>query len=217
MFANREAAGVMLARRLQSREVHRPLVLAIPRGGVVVGAALARELNAELDVILARKLRAPWQPEVAVGAISEDGDVLMNPDVERPGVREVLGITPEYTLQEIDFQKKFIAERRAVYRKVRPEAEIAGRSVIITDDGLATGSTMLAALHAVRAKTPKEIVVAVPVASPDRLAEVAARADDCECLMAPDDFHAVGAYYEDFSPISDEETVHVLEEAHAHV
>jgi len=217
MFANRESAGVLLARKLQTRSLHRTLVLAIPRGGVVVGAALARELGAELDVILARKLRAPWQPEVALGALAEDGAVLLNPDAMRPEVRKALDITAEYLEREKAVQQQVIAVRRQMYRAVRPEAAIADRTVIVTDDGLATGSTMLAALHAVRAKAPREVIVAVSVGSPDRLEEVAKHADHVECLLAPPDFHAVGAFYEDFTPVSDEETVRLLEDAHASV
>lgn len=215
MFADRDAAGVMLAERLRGRPMVRPLVLAIPRGGVAVGAALARELGAELDVVLARKLRMPFQPEVALGAISEDGLIVLNPDLEQDEVRLKYGVTPDYQHDEEQFQKEVIAERRALFRAVRPAAEIAGRTVIITDDGLATGSTMMAALAAVRAKRPKELLVALPVASPDRLDQVATRCDDFECLLTPDDFVAVGASYEDFTPVTDDEVVHLLEEAYA--
>jgi predicted phosphoribosyltransferase len=139
-------------------------VLAIPRGGVVTGAVLAHELGADLDVVLSRKLRAPEQPELAIGAISEDGQIYLNHYAQ-----EFLDVMEEYLAEERRYQLAEIARRKKLFRAVRPQASLAGRSVIVTDDGIATGSTMIAALQAVKTQKPREVIVAVPVASPDRL------------------------------------------------
>jgi hypothetical protein len=207
MFRDREDAAVQLARRLKDREFRNPLVLAIPRGGVVTGAVLARELGAELDVVLSRKLRAPMQPELAIGAISEDGQVYLNHQA-----REALGPMEEYLAEERQYQLSEIERRKKLVRGVRPQASIEGRSVIVTDDGIATGSTMIAALQAVYAKDPYEVIVAVPVASPDRLSEVRQWCDDAVCLLAPRQFWAISQFYEDFSPVEDEQVVELLRE-----
>ncbi len=207
MFRNREDAARQLAQRLKGRELHEPLVLAIPRGGGVTGAVLARELGAELDVVLSRKLRAPFQPELAVGAISEDGRVYLNHYAQ-----EVLDLTDDYLAEERRHQLGEIARRKKLFRGVRPEAPVAGRSVIVTDDGIATGSTMIAALQAVKTQNPGEVIVAVPVASPDRLAEVRRWCDDVVCLLSPETFWAIGQFYEDFTQVEDEEVVQLLRE-----
>ncbi len=148
MFHNREDAARQLAEKFKGRELSDPLVLAIPRGGVVTGAVLARELGADLDVVLSRKLRAPWQPELALGAISEDGQVYLT-----RYAREDLGLAPEYLASERRHQVAEIVRRKQLVRGVRPRAAIAGRSVIVTDDGIATGATMIAALQVVKAKS----------------------------------------------------------------
>jgi len=205
MFRNRKDAGRKLAEMLKERELHDPLVLAIPRGGVVVGAMLAQELGAELDVVLSRKLRAPGQPELAIGAISEDGGVYVNPHA-----LEFLDVTEEYLAQERHDQLAEIARRKKLFRSVRPPAPIAGRSAIVTDDGIATGATMIAALQALKTQNPREILVAVPVASPDRLAEVRRWCDEVVCLLAPQAFWAIGQFYEDFTQVDDEEVIELL-------
>jgi hypothetical protein len=205
MFRNREDAARQLAEKLKGRELHEPLVLAIPRGGVVTGGVLARELGADLDVVLSRKLRAPGQPELAVGAVSEDGQVYLNPQV-----REFLDRMEGYLAAERRHQLAEIARRKKLFRGVRPQAAVAGRSVIVTDDGIATGSTMIAALQAIKAQDPREVIVAVPVASPDRLAEVRRWCDDVVCLLAPKQFWAIGQFYEDFTQVEDEEVVQLL-------
>jgi hypothetical protein len=205
MFRNREDAAQQLAETLRGRDLHDPLVLAIPRGGVVTGAVLARELGADLDVVLSRKLRAPGQPELAVGAVSEDGQVYLNPQAG-----EFLDQMEEYLAEERRHQLAEIARRRKLFRGVRPQAPVAGRSVIVTDDGIATGSTMIAALQAVKTQNPREVLVAVPVASPDRLAEVRRWCDEVVCLLAPEEFWAIGQFYEDFTQVEDEEVIQLL-------
>ncbi len=204
-FLNREDAAVQLAKTMNVRSFHDPLVLAIPRGGVITGAALARELGADLDVVLSRKLRAPEQPEFALGAVSESGEVYLNPDAEQAsGVRE------EYLDIEKQHQMREIARRNHLLRKARSAAPIKGRTVIVTDDGIATGSTMIAALKEVRLHQPREVIVAVPVASPSSLEIVRIWADEVICLLSPEDFWAVGAYYEDFRAVEDNEVVAIL-------
>jgi predicted phosphoribosyltransferase len=208
MFRDREDAARRLAAKLKGRDLHDPLVLAIPRGGVVTGAVLARELGADLDVVLSRKLRAPGQPELAVGAISEDGRVYLNHHAQA-----FLDVMEEYLPQERRHQLAEIARRKKLFRAVRPQAPLAGRSVIVTDDGIATGSTMIAALQAVRTQNPREVIAAVPVASPDRLEEVRRWCDDVVCLLCPEEFWAIGQFYEDFTQVEDEQALELLRRA----
>ena len=207
MFQDREDAALQLARKLKHRHFVRPLVLAIPRGGVVTGAILAKELGAELDVVLSRKLRAPDQPELAIGAIAEDGSVYLNDNG-----RMVRGVTEEYLAQERKYQMAQIATRRMLVRKVREPAEITGRSVIVTDDGIATGATMIAALEIIKKQKPLELIVAVPVAPPDQLAEVRSRCDEIVCLQTPELFWAIGQFYDEFLTVEDETVVQLLSE-----
>jgi putative phosphoribosyl transferase len=199
-FRNRESAGLMLAERLKTRSLDHPLVLAIPRGGVVVGAVFAHELGAELDVVLARKLRAPGNPEYAVGAVSETGQVYLNPAAD-----DDLLQYEGYLARERDHQLSEMKWRREIYRSVRPQASIAGRSVILTDDGIATGATLNAALQVVRAQRPREIIVAVPVASLEGLEEVRRHCDKVICLSCPPVFWSVGQWYEDFPAVDDDQ------------
>lgn len=205
MFKDRQDAARQLARRLAGRALKNPLVLGIPRGGVVVGAVLARELNAELDVVLARKLRSPWQPELAIGAIGEDGEVYIGDIAAR-----IPEATPEYIAGERAHQLAEIERRKKLLRAVRPAAEVGARSVVLTDDGIATGATMLAALRVLRARRPHELIVAVPVAPPETLAKLAGHCDRLECLLAPEFMGAVGAFYEDFRQVEDEEVLELL-------
>ena len=205
MFRDREDAAYQLAHALKNRQLHDPLVLAIPRGGLVLGAVMARELDAELDVILSRKIRAPGQPELAVGAISEEGRIYLS-----HYAKVFEDLTQDYLDEEQQYQLAEIARRKQVYRAIRPRALMEGRSVIVTDDGIATGSTMIAALQVVRLHHPQELIVAVPVASPDRLAEVQHWCDDVVCLLVPQDFYSVGEFYRDFSQIEDEQAVELL-------
>ena len=205
MFHDREDAARKLAATLQEFKSRNSLVLAIPRGGVVTGAVLARELGGDLDVVLSRKLRAPDQPELAIGAISEDGKVHLN-----RGTVEALGVTEEYLEQEQRHQLSEIARRKKLFRSVRPETPATGRTVIVTDDGIATGSTMMAALQTIRAQQPQELVVAVPVAPFDRLPEFEERCDKLVCLHSPTEFWAVGQFYENFQTVEDEEVLELL-------
>jgi hypothetical protein len=197
-FANREAAGSRLAERFAGVSLVRPLVLGIPRGGIEVGAPLARALGAELDVVLSRKLGAPGQPELALGAVSESGE--MHLDL---GSRPLSEPLIDYLEHERARQMAEIERRMKLFRAVRPKADIAGRSVILTDDGIATGSTMFAALTTVRAQAPREIILAVPVAPRGRLAAFRPLCQRLVCLYVPDEFCSVGEFYEDFREVSD--------------
>jgi putative phosphoribosyl transferase len=207
IFQDREEAGWRLAERLKGTLLKDPLVLAIPRGGIEVGLPLARALGAELDVVLSRKLRAPYQPELALGAVSESGVVYLNHRIE--------GMTEEGN-EELEAERARqmaeIERRKKLFRGVRAQAPVAGRSVIVTDDGIATGSTMIAALQTVRAQRPHELIVAVPVAPEDRLEEIEAMCDRVVCLIVPDVFWAVGQFYRNFAEVSDERVVEALGE-----
>lgn len=210
VFVDRENAARQLARELPLDRLRDPLVLGIPRGGVETGAVLADELDAELDVVLSRKLRAPHQPEYALGAVSESGQVDLNEEAVW-----LTGASDEYIDRERRFQLEEIARRKQLIRQVRPPARVAGRSVIVTDDGIATGATMIAALRTVRLQQPHEMIAAIPVAPPNRLEDVHQYCDAVVCLMAPDDFWAVGQFYRNFDPVEDEKVLRLLREAGA--
>ena len=205
IFADREEAGWMLVERLRGEALDKPLVLAIPRGGVEVGAILARGLGAELDVVLSRKLRAPHQPELALGAVSETGEVYLNHFASA-----MTDAGDAYVEAERKRQMAEIERRRALVRAVRPQAPIAGRTVIVTDDGIATGATMIAALHTVRAANARTIIVAVPVAAPDRIDAIRPLCDRVVCLQEPAAFWAIGQFYRDFEQVADERVLDLL-------
>ena len=204
-FTDRDEAGWMLVERLRGQSLDKPVVLAIPRGGVEVGAAIARGLGCELDVVLSRKLRAPHQPELALGAVSEDGDVYLNHFASA-----MTDVGDAYIEAERTRQLAEIGRRRTMFRAVRPQADVRDRTVILTDDGIATGATMIAALHTVRAAGAKEIIVAVPVGAPDRIDAIRPLCDRVECLLEPIDFWAVGQFYRNFEQVSDERVVELL-------
>lgn len=206
-FRNREDAGQQLAELFRARSLWNPLVLAIPRGGVEVGAALARMLGAELDIVLARKLRSPFQPEFALGAIGEDEAVSWNPD--GPPADE---LPAGYLEAERKHQRSEIARRKRLLRGTRAPSRVADRSVIVTDDGIATGSTMIAALRSIRGMGASEIIVAVPVAPADRLDPIRRWCDELVCLIVAEDFTSVGEFYDDFDTVEDDDVVRVLGE-----
>ena len=208
MLRNRQEAGRLLGELLRSRPLRDPLVLGIPRGGAVVAAAIAAELGAEMDIVLARKIRAPRQPELALGAVDEDGEIIL-----LPFAGELTEDDPGYLDRERAHQQDEIERRKSLFRAVRPAARIAGRSVIVTDDGIATGSTVLAALHSLRNKRPHEVIVAVPVAAADRLYELRTHCNDVLCLSAPRHFRAIGEFYDDFTQVDDAEVLRLLRDA----
>lgn len=203
-FKNRIDAAKQLVEALAEYRGKNPLVLAIPRGAVPMAAIIAEELGGEMDVVLVRKLRAPGNPEFAIGSVDESGWVYLADYAKDVGADE------EYLRYEVAAQLETMKRRRAQYTPVRPALDPAGRTVIIIDDGLATGSTMIAALHALRAKKPAELICAVPVAPPDTLEKIRGSADKVVCLSAPFDFRAVGQFYQDFRQVEDEEVIATL-------
>jgi predicted phosphoribosyltransferase len=205
MFRNREIAARQLADRLRGRKLYDPVVLAIPRGGLVTGAVLARELGAELDVVLPRKLRLPGRPESTLGAVSEDGRVHLTPHAAL-----LVDLYGGYVERERAFQLGEIERRRSMFRAVRPAAPLAGRSVIVVDDAVTTGSTMIAALLSARARKPLELIAAVPVAAAERVEEIRGRCDEVVCLLTPREVWGAGQFYEDFRPVTDEEAIELL-------
>lgn len=201
IFADRLDAGRKLAEALAAWRGSHPLVLAIPRGAVPMAAVVADALDGELDVVLVHKLGLPWNPEYAVGAIDESGwSFVSDPD---HGEARALEAEKAHRLAQL-------RERRLAYTPGRPPADARGRVCIVVDDGLATGATMLAALHAVRAQAPQRLICAVPVAAPDSLARVRAQADEVVCLYAPAGFRAVGQFYCDFDQVEDAEVIACL-------
>lgn len=210
MFRDREDGARQLAVSLKRRALRNPLVLAIPRGGVVTGAVLARELHADLDVVLSRKLRAPHQPELAIGAIGEDGQIYLNEYAKE------LQLSESYLVEERSKQMAEIERRHKLIRHVLPAAPIQGRTIILTDDGIATGSTMIAALHVVRSQQPHEVIVAIPVAPPERIQELRGLCDDVICLLKPQYFMAVGQFYQTFQTVEDLQVVEILRKFKTH-
>ncbi|MGY1839449.1 MULTISPECIES: phosphoribosyltransferase [unclassified Modestobacter] len=202
-FADRAEAGRALAARLAEHADPELVVLGLPRGGVVVAAEVARALGGALDIVVVRKIGVPWHPEFAMGAIAavdseietvRDERVLAHVDVDE----ETFGSAREREVVEL-------RRREAAYRQGRPVTPLTGRPVIVVDDGLATGSTMRAALNAVRRQTPRRLTVAVPVASPRVCGQLATEVDEVVCLWAPESFSAVGQGYLDFRSTTDDE------------
>lgn len=210
-FRDRFEAGRRLAASLQQYAGHPDLlVLALPRGGVPVGYEVARGLHAPLDVMLVRKLGVPGHEELAMGAIASGGIRVISDDVVR-----ALGI-PDRAIATIAAHEEHELKRREqAYRGGRAPPDVEGRTVILVDDGLATGSTMRAAVAALKAQNPKWLVVAVPVAAPETCEAFRAEVDDVVCALAPEPFFAVGSWYQDFSQINDHEVRELLRHADA--
>ncbi len=196
-FDDREDAARQLALRLQPYASEHPLVLAIPRGGVPLGRVIADALRAELDVVLVRKIGAPCYPEFAVGSVGESGSVFVADDAPRAGADEA------YLHAEAARQLALIRQRRVRYARVRPSTTATGRTVILVDDGLATGATMRMAIRELRRQAPARIVCAVPVASEEAVAAIAPLVDSVVCLLVPPDFQGVAQFYRDFEQVDD--------------
>lgn len=206
IFSNREQAARLLAERLAGYKGQHPLILAIPRGAVPMAKRIADALGGEFDVVLVRKLGAPGNAEFAIGAIDETGWAYLGPYAAMAGADE--GYIERTKARELET----IRQRRAQYSPLHPPIDPGGRIVIVVDDGLATGSTMLAALHALRQRAPQKLVCAVPVAPPETLEKVGEQADEVVCLYAPENFQAVGQFYADFGQVEDDEVIALLSE-----
>jgi putative phosphoribosyl transferase len=212
-FADRTEAGRALARRLASTpRAGRVVVLALPRGGVPIGAEVARALDAPLDLLLVRKIGAPWQPELAVAAIV-DGDP---PDIVIDEETSAMsGVDRDYIETQARLELQEIERRRRVYLAGRAPVPVEGATVIVVDDGIATGTTVRAALKALRRRHPARLVLAVPVAPSDTLAALSAEVDEIVCLEQPYPFQAIGLHYGDFHQVGDDEVLAALEAAHS--
>jgi len=204
-FSDRADAGKRLVEALADFRGKDAAVLAIPRGGVVVGYEIATALMLPLDVIVPRKLGSPDNPELAIGAIAEDGSRVLDNQLV-----VYLDVPDSYIEAESERQRREIARRMNVYREGVEPIDLEGKDVIIVDDGIATGSTMKAALLSVRNRRAKSVTVAVPVGSPQTITELKRLADRVVCLYTPEYFQAIGQFYEDFSQTSDEEVIRML-------
>jgi putative phosphoribosyl transferase len=207
MFRDRTDAGRRLAEKLAHLKGNEPVVLALPRGGVPVGFEVARALDAPLDIVLVRKIGVPWQPELALGAVTDGQkpEIFINKELAA-----ALDIPDEYVKEETARQVEELERRRRVYYAGRAPLDIAGHTAIVVDDGIATGATMRVALQAVRRRNPALLVLATPVAADDTIAKLRPLADEVVCVEMPAGLGAIGFYYADFHQISDDEVTAIL-------
>lgn len=210
-FMNRREAGRILAERLSQYAARSDIVvLALPRGGVPVADEVAAALDAPLDVLVVRKLGAPWNEELAIGAIASGGIGIIDSRAV-----EMLGISAREVDRTVAAERRELDRRERLYRQARPFPDLVGKTVVLVDDGLATGSSMRAAIEAIRSRRPARVIAAVPVASTDACEMIALVADQCVCAITPEPFNGVGAWYTDFSQTTDEEVLEVLGRADA--
>jgi putative phosphoribosyl transferase len=207
MFSDRRDAGRQLAEALATDGVDSPVVFGIPRGGVILGLEVARRLGGLLDVIVPAKIRAPGQPELGLGAVAADGSTYL----DRQTI-ELLGVGEDYLQREIDERRKEILRRMIAYRGDREPVALKGRIAILVDDGIATGGTAIAAARSLRSSDPEKLILAVPVAPRASLLKLEPEVDKVVCLRMPEPFVAVGAWYEDFGQVTDEQVREAIQE-----
>lgn len=208
IFKDRHDAGRRLAEALAKKGYQKQpvIILGIPRGGVVVAEKIADTFSAQLDVVIVRKIRAPYQPELGIGAVVDGDNIsIINEEIVR-----MLGVSQDYLNNEIAYQKEEIDRRLRLYRGNRPPPDITGKNVVVVDDGIATGYTFRAALEGLRRRNPAKLITAVPVAARSSIDMVSAFSDEVVCLSVPESFIAVGSWYLDFSQVGDEEAVEIL-------
>jgi putative phosphoribosyl transferase len=210
LFDDRKEAGIKLAARLKDFAPVHPLILALPRGGVPVAVEVAKALDAQLDLLIVRKIGAPGYEELGIGAVVDGANpqLVLNEDVARQ-----VGASPEYIRAEMQHQLAEIERRRTAYCGERQPIAIEGRTVIVIDDGIATGGTMKAALHGIRRSAPARLVLAVPVAPASTIRALGEDCDEVICLATPEPFGAVGAFYRDFRQTDDDEVIELLDQA----
>jgi putative phosphoribosyl transferase len=214
LFANRAEAAHALARHLVAMNLTAPIVvLALPRGGVPIAAEVARALHAGLDLILVRKIGVPWQRELAVAAVvdGEKPEIVIDDEVQG-----LAGVDRDYIEAQALIELKEIERRRQLYLRGRAPLPLAGATAVVVDDGIATGTTVRAALKALRRRQPARLVLAVPVAPHDTVLALRAEVDDLVCLAEPEPFHAIGLHYVDFHQVSDDEVLAALDDATEH-
>lgn len=209
LFEDRQDAGVQLAARLMRFADEHPLILALPRGGVPVAFEVAKALDSQLDLLIVRKIGAPGHEEFGIGAVVDGANpqLVLNEDIVRQ-----LAVSPDYIQAETQRQLAEIERRRKAYYGDRPPIEIEGRTVIVVDDGIATGGTMKAALRGIRRNGPAKLVLAVPVAPQSTMRELSDDCDEAVCLSTPEPFGAVGAFYRDFRQTTDTEVITLMNE-----
>lgn len=208
IFKDRQEAGEKLAEKLIKYADEKPVIIALPRGGVVLGYEVAKKLNAPLDIIVARKIGAPFNPELGIGAIAPNGIRILNVEaIQHFGISEI-------EIEKIIKKETEEMERRIkLYRKDRPALDLHKKTVIVIDDGLATGVSTRAALLAIKTMSPKKTILAVPVSPPHTADKFRKKVDEFICLGEPQDFYAVGAYYDNFEQTSDEEVINLIQKA----
>ncbi len=208
MFTDRAEAGRKMAEKMLVHKWHNPLILALPRGGVVVARYIWESLGGELDLYITRKIGAPGQPELAVGAVAADGNMVLDHRLV-----DKLNISSDYIDKEAEKERAEIDRRMEVYRGGRPLPAYEGRQIVLVDDGVATGSTMIAAIEGLRENNPEALLAAVPVGPPDTIQRLSEEVDEIFYLEAPSNFGAVGQFYRFFGQVADAEVIDILKEA----
>jgi len=204
-FLNRTQAAELLAQKLEKLTDKNTVILGIPRGGIVIAKNIAKKLSVDFDIVLSRKIGAPFNPEFAIGAVSEDGRVFFN-----KAVLYDIDIKQDYIKKAAQYELEEIKRRAALYRKVKPKLVLEGKTVIISDDGVATGVTMQATIWAVRQEKPNKVIIALPVGPYDVIVKLANESDEILCLRVPEFFSAVGQFYIDFPQIKDSQVLELL-------